>query len=112
MQRAHGYRGRVGELLGSRQRRLLLLDALALCVLAEAPFTGIGGEALAAAPLVLASLAALHLAAAVGTRLRRRRVNALVASVSAGAPGSRYLVSTAAVRLAEHDVLGEHERRI
>lgn len=112
MQRAHGYRTRIGELLGSRQRRLLLLDGLALCVLAEAPVTGIGGEALAAAPLVIASLVAPHLAAAFGTRLRRRRVNALVASVSTGAPGSRYLVRAAATSLAEHDVLAEHERPI
>jgi len=110
VQRANGYRAQVGALLRTRQRRLLLLDGLALCVLVEAPFTGVGSEALAAAPLVIASLAALHLAAAVGTRLRRRRVDALVASVSGGQPGSRYLVRTANARLAEHDVLGEHER--
>ncbi len=112
MQRARGYRRQVGELLRSRQRRLLLLDGLAVCVLAEAPFTGLGSEALAAAPLVIASLASLHVAAAVGSRLRRRRADALVASVSAGQPGSRYLVRTGGVRLAEHEVLGEHERLV
>lgn len=110
MQRAHGYRRQVGELLRSRQRRLLLLDALAVLALLEAPFTGLGSEALAAAPLVIASLAALHLAAAVGSRLRRRRVDALVSSVSGGQPGSRYLARPAGPRLAEHDVLREHER--
>jgi hypothetical protein len=110
VQRANGYRRRVGELLGTRQRRLLLLDGLAVCVLVEAPFTGVGSEALAAAPLVVASLAALHLTAAAGSRLRRRRVDALVASVSGGQPGSRYLARAATTRLAEHDVLGEHER--
>jgi carbon starvation protein CstA len=114
VQRANGYRAQVGRLLGTRQRRLLLLDALALCVLVEAPFTGVGSEALAAAPLVIASLAALHLAAAVGSRLRRRRTDTLVASISSrnqSAPGSRYLVRAAEARLAEHD-LGEHERLI
>lgn len=110
MQRVQSYRRQVAELFRSRQRRLLLLDALALFVLLEAPFTGVGSEALAAAPLVIASLAVLHLAAAVGSRLRRRRVDALVASVSGGQPGSRYLARAATARLAEHDPLGEHER--
>jgi hypothetical protein len=71
VQRAEGYRRRVGQLLATRQRRLLLLDGLAVCALAEAPLAGIESEALAAAPLMIASLASLHLAAAVGARLRR-----------------------------------------
>jgi hypothetical protein len=70
VQAANGYRARVGVLLASRQRRLLLLDGLVVCALVEAPLAGITSEALAAAPLLAASLAVLHLAAAASTRLR------------------------------------------
>jgi hypothetical protein len=86
VQRADGYRRRVGEVLGTRQRRLLLLDGLAVCLLAESPLAGIESEALAAAPLVVASLAALHLAAAVSSR-RRRIDAALAADAGEQSPG-------------------------
>ena len=88
VQSADGYRRQVGALLGTRQRRLLLLDGLALCALAESPLAGIESEALAVAPLVVASLAALHVAAAVSGR-RRRRVDAALAAAEPGAaPGT------------------------
>jgi hypothetical protein len=88
VQSADGYRRQVGALLGTRQRRLLLLDGLALCALAESPLAGIESEALAIAPLVVASLAALHVAAAVSGR-RRRRVDAALAAAEPGAaPGT------------------------
>lgn len=71
VQRAGTYRTRMGELLVTRQRRLLLVDGLVLCAIAEAPLAGITSQALAAAPLLVASLVVLHLAAAATTRLRR-----------------------------------------
>jgi hypothetical protein len=70
VQAANGYRRRIGELLGTRQRRLLLLDGLVVCAIVEAPLAGITSQALAAAPLLAASLAALHLLAVAGARLR------------------------------------------
>ena len=69
VQAANGYRARVGEILGTRQRRLLLLDGLVVCAIVEAPLVGITGEALAAAPLLATSLVVLHLLAAARTRL-------------------------------------------
>jgi hypothetical protein len=71
VQSADGYRTRVSALLRTRQRRLLLLDGLVACAIAEAPLAGITSQALAAAPLLLASLAVLHLAAAARARLLR-----------------------------------------
>jgi hypothetical protein len=71
VQAADGYRTRTSALLRTRQRRLLLLDGLAVCALAEAPLAGISSHALAAAPLVVASLALLHVATAASARLRR-----------------------------------------
>lgn len=70
VQAANGYRARIGELLATRQRRLLLLDGLVVCAIVEAPLAGITSQALAAAPLLAASLAVLHLVAAAGNRLR------------------------------------------
>jgi putative Ca2+/H+ antiporter (TMEM165/GDT1 family) len=111
VQRADGYRRRVGQLLATRQRRLLLLDGLAICALAEAPLAGIESEALAAAPLVIVSLASLHLAAAVATRMRARRRGSRPQSVLAAS--GRYRLRPAdplafdgrdALPLAEHDV--------
>ena len=69
VQAANGYRARVGEILGTRQRRLLLLDGLVVCAIVEAPLAGITSQALAAAPLLAASLVVLHLLAAARTRL-------------------------------------------
>jgi hypothetical protein len=70
VQAANGYRTRIGELLATRQRRLLLLDGLVVCAIVEAPIAGIASQMLAAAPLLLASLVVLHLVAAASTRLR------------------------------------------
>jgi hypothetical protein len=107
VQRADGYRRRVGQLLATRQRRLLLLDGLAICALAEAPLAGIES----AAPLVIVSLASLHLAAAVATRMRARRRGSRPQSVLAAS--GRYRLRPAdplafdgrdARPLAEHDV--------
>jgi hypothetical protein len=71
VQRPSAAIARARHLLRTRQRRLLLLDGLAACALAESPLAGVESEALAAAPLVIASLASLHMAAAVGSRLRQ-----------------------------------------
>jgi hypothetical protein len=63
---------RVADLLATRQRRLLLLDGFFAMALVEAPLVGISSEAVALAPLLIASLAGLHLAAAVSGRRRQR----------------------------------------
>jgi len=62
---------RVADLVATRQRRLLLLDGFVAMALLEAPLAGISSEAVALAPLLVASLAGLHLAAAVGARRSR-----------------------------------------
>jgi len=54
------------------QRRLLALDGFFAMALLEAPLVGISSEAVAVAPLLIASLAGLHLAAAVSGRRRQR----------------------------------------
>jgi hypothetical protein len=64
---------RITEVVATRQRRLLLLDGFFACALLEAPLVGIASEAVAIAPLLVVSLACLHLLAAVGGRRDRRR---------------------------------------
>jgi hypothetical protein len=62
----------VADLVATRQRRLLVLDGFFAMALLEAPLVGISSEAVALAPLLIASLAGLHLAAAVSGRRRQR----------------------------------------
>jgi hypothetical protein len=62
---------RIADAVATPQRRLLLVDGFAACALLEAPLAGISSEAVAIAPLVVVSLAALHLVAAVRGRRRR-----------------------------------------
>jgi hypothetical protein len=63
---------RVADVVATRQRRLLVLDAFVALALLEAPLAGISSEAVAVAPVLVVSLAGLHLAAAVGARRGRR----------------------------------------
>ena len=62
---------RLGDVVATRQRRLLLLDGLLAMALLEAPIVGISSEAIAVAPLLVASLAGLHLVAGLGARRGR-----------------------------------------
>jgi len=62
---------RFADVAATPQRRLLLLDGFAACALLEAPLAGISSEAVAIAPLLVVSLAALHLVAAVRGRRAR-----------------------------------------
>ena len=59
---------RLAEAFATRQRRLLVLDGIFAMALLEAPLAGISSEAVAVAPLLIVSLAALHLVAAVRGR--------------------------------------------
>jgi hypothetical protein len=59
---------RIADLVATRQRRLLLLDGFFAMALLEAPLAGMSNEAVAVAPLLAASLASLHLVAAVSAR--------------------------------------------
>src|SRR6185436_6640593 len=59
---------RFAEAFATRQRRLLVLDGIFAMALLEAPLAGISSEAVAIAPLLVVSLAALHALAAVRGR--------------------------------------------
>jgi hypothetical protein len=63
---------RFADLVATPQRRLLLLDGFAACALLEAPLAGISSEAVAIAPLLVVSLAALHAVTALTARRGRR----------------------------------------
>jgi hypothetical protein len=56
---------RFADAFATRQRRLLLIDGAFALALLEAPLAGISSEAVAIAPLLIVSLAALHLMAAL-----------------------------------------------
>jgi len=62
---------RIADAVATPQRRLLLLDGFAACALLEAPLAGISSEAVAIAPLLVVSLGALHLVAALRGRRGR-----------------------------------------
>ena len=62
---------RIADVVATRQRRLLLLDGFVAMALLEAPLAGISSEAVALAPLLAASLAGLHVVAAVSARRGR-----------------------------------------
>ena len=63
---------RFAEAFATRQRRLLVLDGIFAMALREAPLAGISSEAVAVAPLLIVSLAALHAVTAVSARRGRR----------------------------------------
>ena len=62
---------RIADVVATRQRRLLLLDGFVAMALLEAPLAGISSAAVAVAPLLAASLAGLHVVAAVSARRGR-----------------------------------------
>ena len=63
---------RIAEAFATRQRRLLVLDGIFAMALLEAPLAGISSEAVAVAPLLIVSLAALHAVTAISARRGRR----------------------------------------